>query len=92
MPPPELDTFGRVIGEPPPDNWQSRCGIAYALEDMAPLVPEELIEDLFSFYVPDALGDRAPGVRSRMREAALAAINTHGKVRDKLYQTNEFLI
>ena len=80
LPPPELDTFGRVIGEPPPDNFQSRSGIAYAMECIAPLVPQDQIEELFSFYVPDALGDRSPEVRSRMREAALSAINTHGKV------------
>ncbi|XP_071180493.1 stalled ribosome sensor GCN1-like [Mytilus edulis] len=79
LPPPELDTFGRIIGEPPPDNYQSRSGIAYAMESIAPLVPQDQIEELFSFYVPDALSDRAPEVRSRMREAALAVINTHGK-------------
>lgn len=79
VPPPELDTFGRVIGEPPPDNWQSRSGIAFAMECIAPLVPQDQIQELFSFFVPDALGDRAPEVRSRMREAALSVINTHGK-------------
>ena len=80
MPPPELDTFGRVIGEPPPDNWQSRSGIAFAMECIAPLVPQDQIQELFSFFVPDALGDRAPEVRTRMREAALSVINTHEMV------------
>ena len=50
------------------------------MECIAPLVPQDQIQELFSFFVPDALGDRAPEVRTRMREAALSVINTHEKV------------
>lgn len=76
-----MDTFGRVIGEQPPDEWTSRSGIAMCLTKIAPLLPQELIAPIFAFYVPKALGDRAPEVQSNMRDAALAAVNEHGKVR-----------
>lgn len=79
LPPPEMDTFGRVIGEQPPDEWTSRSGIALCLTKIAPLLPQELIAPIFAFYVPKALGDRAPEVQSNMRDAALAAVNEHGK-------------
>ncbi|XP_029653142.1 eIF-2-alpha kinase activator GCN1 [Octopus sinensis] len=79
LPPPEVDSFGRVIGEPVPDDWMSRSGIALCLTKMAPLLPKHLIAPLFAFYVPKALGDRAPEVQTNMRDAALAAVNEHGK-------------
>ncbi|XP_067680434.1 stalled ribosome sensor GCN1-like [Haliotis asinina] len=79
MPPPQLDQFGRLVEEQPPDMWHARSGIALALHKMAALVPQDSISDLFDFYVPNALGDRNPDVRSQMRDAALACVNTHGK-------------
>ena len=81
LPPPKLDQFGRLIEEQPPDLWSARSGIALALGKMAPLVPVDEISRLFEFFVPRALGDRSVVVRSQMREAALAVINVHGKVR-----------
>jgi hypothetical protein len=81
MAPPVLDNFGRLVEEQPPDDWPARSGIAIALNKLSPLLPEDQIVALFSFYVPTALGDRSPEVRSHMRDAALAAINVHGKVR-----------
>lgn len=81
MPPPVLDNFGRLVSEQPPDLWPARSGIAMAICKMAPHLPQEEIETLFSFLVPKALGDRNTEVRTLMREAALATINDHGKVR-----------
>ena len=80
LPPPKKDEFGRVKEERPPDMWPARCGIALALKHMAPLLPDEEIKTLFNFFVPKALNDRAPMVRSGMRDAALAAVTAHGKV------------
>lgn len=80
MPPPKLDEFGRQVEQQPLDMWPSRSGIALALKHIAPLLKETQIPDLFEFFVPKALSDRAPEVRSGMRDAALCAIQSHGKV------------
>ncbi|KAK7087777.1 stalled ribosome sensor GCN1-like [Littorina saxatilis] len=79
LPPPKVDPLGRKMEEQPPDQWPARSGVAQALAQIAPLLPEEEIGTLFAFFVPKALGDRSAEVRSHMREAALAAINSHGK-------------
>ncbi|CAK8692590.1 unnamed protein product [Clavelina lepadiformis] len=79
QPPPVLDQLGRVISESPPDEYQARIGVAFCLSKISPLLPEDQIESLFSFFVPDALGDRHPEVRSKMLDAALQAVNDHGK-------------
>ncbi|PVD31523.1 hypothetical protein C0Q70_06936 [Pomacea canaliculata] len=79
LPPVQLDPLGRKIEEQSPDQWTSRSGVALALADLAPLLPQDQIRPLFDFFVPTALGDRSPEVRSHMRDAALATINSHGK-------------
>ncbi|KAK7475223.1 hypothetical protein BaRGS_00033527, partial [Batillaria attramentaria] len=79
MAPPKLDPLGRKVEEQPPDQWPARSGVALALAHLAPLLPQDQIQPLFDFFVPTALGDRSPEVRSNMRDAALATINSHGK-------------
>ncbi|XP_076452806.1 stalled ribosome sensor GCN1-like [Babylonia areolata] len=79
LPPAKVDPLGRKIEEQPPDQWPARSGVALALAQIAPLLPQAEVGRLFDFYVPKALGDRSPEVRSHMRDAALAAINSHGK-------------
>ncbi|XP_059138605.1 stalled ribosome sensor GCN1-like isoform X2 [Physella acuta] len=79
LPPPKVDEFGRQVEEQPPDMWQSRSGIALAIKQISPLLTEDQIPELFSFFVPKALSDRSPEVRSGMRDAALSAIQSHGK-------------
>ena len=81
MPPPLLDSFGRVISEQPPDEWPARSGIAMAICKMSPHISEDQVETLFEFFVQKALGDRSPEVRKHMLDAAVAVINDHGKVR-----------
>lgn len=76
-----MDEFGRQVEEQPPDMWPSRSGIALALKQIAPLLREDQIPPLFEFFVPKALSDRAAEVRSGMRDAALCAIQSHGKVK-----------
>uniref|UniRef100_A0A8C2KM20 GCN1 activator of EIF2AK4 n=1 Tax=Cyprinus carpio TaxID=7962 RepID=A0A8C2KM20_CYPCA len=78
-PPPVLDTLGRVISEAPPDQWEARCGIALALNKLAEFLDESQVTPLFLFFVPDALNDRHAEVRRCMLDAALSALNTHGK-------------
>ncbi|KAL4223498.1 eIF-2-alpha kinase activator GCN1 [Mactra antiquata] len=79
MPAPILDEFGRVIPVKQQDDWRARSGVAMALGNLAPILPEEQLLPLFHFYVPKGLGDRHAEVRSQMRLAALATINVHGK-------------
>ncbi|XP_053325705.1 eIF-2-alpha kinase activator GCN1 [Spea bombifrons] len=78
-PPPVLDALGRVISESPPDQFEARCGIALALNKLAQYLDSERVKPLFQFFVPDALNDRHPDVRKCMLDAALSALNTHGK-------------
>ncbi|XP_035021502.1 eIF-2-alpha kinase activator GCN1 [Hippoglossus stenolepis] len=78
-PPPVLDALGRVISESPPDQWEARCGIALSLNKLSQYLGESQVTPLFLFFVPDALNDRHPDVRRCMLDAALSALNTHGK-------------
>ncbi|XP_078730009.1 LOW QUALITY PROTEIN: stalled ribosome sensor GCN1 [Lampetra fluviatilis] len=77
--PPVLDGLGRVVTESPPDEWEARCGVALALAAVAGSLGGERVTPLFRFFVPEALGDRHAEVRRRMLDAALAALNHHGK-------------
>ncbi|CAH1802155.1 unnamed protein product [Owenia fusiformis] len=79
MPPPVLDSVGRVICEQPPDEWPARCGVAQAMRKLSALLSDENIETVMSFMVPEALGDRDENVRQAMREAAVQIVNDHGK-------------
>uniref|UniRef100_A0A672L752 GCN1 activator of EIF2AK4 n=1 Tax=Sinocyclocheilus grahami TaxID=75366 RepID=A0A672L752_SINGR len=56
-----------------------RCGIALALNKLAEFLDESQVTPLFLFFVPDALNDRHAEVRRCMLDAALSALNTHGK-------------
>ncbi|OCT98218.1 hypothetical protein XELAEV_18010449mg [Xenopus laevis] len=78
-PPPVLDALGRVISESPPDQFEARCGIALALNKMAQYLDGSQVKPLFQFFVPDALNDRNDEVRKCMLDAALSALNVHGK-------------
>ncbi|KAJ3604484.1 hypothetical protein NHX12_029224 [Muraenolepis orangiensis] len=78
-PPPVLDGLGRVISESPPDQWEARCGIALSLNKLSQYLDESAVTPLFLFFVPDALNDRHPEVLRCMLDAALSALNTHGK-------------
>ncbi|XP_068166575.1 stalled ribosome sensor GCN1 [Antennarius striatus] len=78
-PPPVLDALGRIISEAPPDQWEARCGIALAMNKLSQYLDECQVTPLFLFFVPDALNDRHAEVRRCMLDAALSALNTHGK-------------
>lgn len=63
-----------------PTPLSPRCGIALALNKLSQYLDEAQVTPLFLFFVPDALNDRHADVRRCMLDAALAALNTHGKV------------
>jgi HEAT repeat protein len=77
--PPLTDSFGRSIANSQVDNYEPRLGVALVLTQIAPLIPNENIEDLAKFFVPEALGDRNESVQSKMLEAGCALVNLHGK-------------
>lgn len=53
-----------------------------ALNKLSQCLDSSQVKPLFQFFVPDALNDRNPDVRKCMLDAALATLNTHGKVGD----------
>lgn len=77
------DKYDRVIVEAV-DLWEGRAGVAVALKQLAPLLNADTVVTLANFFVPDALGDRQVEVRNKMLEAAMAVVNSHGKVRAKM--------
>ncbi|KAF7417549.1 hypothetical protein HZH68_000202 [Vespula germanica] len=78
MIPPKLNDFGRVV-EQPIDTWAPRRGVALALTQIAPLLTSETIQRLVQFFVSTGLGDRNQSVRTEMLNAAVAAVDLHGK-------------
>ena len=79
VPAPIFDHLGRISSAPFVDDWEARAGIAMALEKIVKFIPADEIEELFRFFIPDVLGDRNEKVRKRMQDAAVAAINAHGR-------------
>ena len=77
-----MDPLGRVVKEASPDEYDARCGLAQGLEKLAPFLPPTQIDTLFEFYVHHGLRDRIEEVRKFMLNAAVAAVNEHGKVCD----------
>jgi HEAT repeat protein len=73
------DDIGRVISLPFIDPWQSRCGIAVALEKMSPQLRNKEVDKVFSFFVQNGLADRVEKVRQQMLHASMSALNIHGK-------------
>lgn len=78
MIPGRVDSLGRIV-EKPVDTWEPRQGVAFALEQLAPLLDSDSVCELSVFYVSKGLGDRSDQVRNTMLAAALAAVDLHGK-------------
>lgn len=79
MTPAVRDQYDRIVSAAV-DLWEGRAGVAMALHQLAPLFTSDIVVVLANFFVPDALGDRNAEVRNRMLEAAMAVVNSHGKV------------
>ncbi|CAG8475625.1 4963_t:CDS:10 [Paraglomus occultum] len=78
---PEYDEYGMIIQSSlnKKDPWESRYGLAYALEMLAPKLEKENFESLLNFLiVNEAVGDRNDRVREKMLDVGLALIDAHG--------------
>ena len=82
-PPPQKDAFGRVIVSKFRDPWESRVGVAKAMEQLPKFVDAPRSMDLLKFVIPGALSDSSGEVQSAVMAAAMAAISTHGEVRHR---------
>ncbi|XP_038061522.1 eIF-2-alpha kinase activator GCN1-like [Patiria miniata] len=79
IPPPVLDSLGRVISESPPDRYEARCGVGNTLGKISPYLIRGQVLEMFEFFVSEGLNDRNEEVRQVMLKAATAVIDNHGK-------------
>lgn len=78
-PPPEKDSFGRVVSVQYRDPWECRVGVAKVLAELpAHLSPVETMK-LLQFIIPDCLSDRQSLVHEAMQQAAQTAIAVNGE-------------
>ena len=68
------------------DPWESRVGVAKALEQLSGHLSLEDSMTLLKFLIPGALSDPSTEVQAAMMAAAKAAIGTHGEVRQSGYR------
>ena len=66
-----------MISEAPPDEYQSRIGVAYALKKISPIIPDDQLYTVFTFFVQNGLGDRHSEVRLNNRQYDLFSIRIY---------------
>ncbi len=79
---PEFDQYGMVIAESLDDTdpYPARSAIASCLTCLAPYLQAQQLELIFDFLVKqEALGDRAPEVRSELVQTGTVLIDMHGE-------------
>ncbi|KAI1428707.1 armadillo-type protein [Xylaria sp. FL1777] len=88
---PQLDEYGMPRKADLSDPWEARHGIATAFKELASHLDKTQIDGFLNFLIKSGpLGDQNFMVRSEMLEAALAAVDLHGKALvDKLMETFE---
>ncbi|KAI0813480.1 armadillo-type protein [Xylaria sp. FL0064] len=88
---PQLDEYGMPRKVNLSDPWEARHGIATAFKELASHLDKSQIDEFLNFLIEGGpLGDQNAMVRSEMLEAALAAVDLHGKALvDKLMKTFE---
>ncbi|KAJ3555823.1 hypothetical protein NPX13_g10278 [Xylaria arbuscula] len=88
---PQLDEYGMPRKADLSDPWEARHGIATAFKELASHLDKSQIDGFLNFLIESGpLGDQNSVVRSEMLEAALAAVDLHGKALvDKLMKTFE---
>ncbi|KAI0471162.1 armadillo-type protein [Xylaria cf. heliscus] len=88
---PQLDEYGMPKKADLSDPWEARHGIASAFKQLASHLDKSQIDDFLNFLIESGpLGDQNAVVRGEMLEAALAAVDLHGKALvDKLMKTFE---
>ncbi|KAI0142174.1 armadillo-type protein [Pestalotiopsis sp. NC0098] len=88
---PELDRYGMPKKANLADPWEARHGIAAAFKHLAAHLEKSQLDEFFSFFIEKGpLGDKNPDVRSEMLDAAITAIDLHGRALvDKLMKMFE---
>ncbi|KAI0120993.1 armadillo-type protein [Xylariales sp. AK1849] len=88
---PELDQYGMPKKGDLSDPWEARHGIAVAFKEIAAYLEKAQLDDFFIFLIEKGpLGDKDASVRSEMLDAAIAAIDLHGRAfLDKLMKMFE---
>ncbi|KAI0110733.1 armadillo-type protein [Nemania sp. FL0031] len=88
---PQVDQYGIPRKTDLSDLWEARHGIATAFKELASYLDKSQIDGFLNFLIESGpLGDQNAMVRSEMLEAALAAVDLHGKALvDKLMKTFE---
>ncbi|KFA60741.1 hypothetical protein S40285_04728 [Stachybotrys chlorohalonatus IBT 40285] len=76
----QLDEFGMPKKMDLSDPWEARHGIATAFKELASILDVNQLDDLFDFMIQSGpLGDKNGAVRDEMLDAAVKAIELHGK-------------
>ncbi|KAK2609328.1 translational activator of GCN4 [Conoideocrella luteorostrata] len=76
----QLDEFGMPKKMDLSDPWEARQGIASAFKELTPVLSSQQIVELFNFLIESGpLGDKSDNVRREMLDAAIAAVEIHGK-------------
>ncbi|KAI1331652.1 ARM repeat-containing protein [Xylariaceae sp. FL0255] len=88
---PQLDEYGMPKKGDLSDPWEARHGVAAAFRNLAIHLEKSQIDDFFGFLIEKGpLGDQNSVVRAEMLEAAIVAVNLHGKALvDKMMKTFE---
>ncbi|KAK6065981.1 eIF-2-alpha kinase activator GCN1 [Seiridium cupressi] len=88
---PELDRYGMPKKSNLADPWEARHGIAASFKYLAAHLEKSQLDDFFAFLIEKGpLGDKDPNVRSEMLDAAITAIDLHGRALvDKLMKMFE---
>ncbi|KAK8076513.1 eIF-2-alpha kinase activator GCN1 [Apiospora phragmitis] len=86
-----FDAYGMPKKTDLADLWEARHGVAAALKTLAPCLQKDQVDDFFGFLIEKGpLGDRDSNVRGEMLEAAITAIDQHGRTLvDKLMKMFE---
>ena len=79
VPPPKKDSFGRELFIDYHDPWESRMGVAKAMEHVPKFVEPSLVMEFLQFVLPGALSDSNSNVQDAIMTAAKVAISTHGE-------------
>ncbi|CRK37054.1 hypothetical protein BN1708_007308 [Verticillium longisporum] len=76
----ELDQYGMPKKLDLADPWEGRHGIGSAFKELSPHMKKQQLDPFFDFLIQKGpLGDQNAAVRSEMLEAAIGAIDYHGK-------------
>ncbi|KAI8964275.1 ARM repeat-containing protein [Daldinia sp. FL1419] len=88
---PQLDEYGMPKKTDLSDPWEPRHGFAAAFRELAAHLEKSQIDGFFNFLIDGGpLGDQNAAVRGEMLDAALVAVDLHGRaLLDKLMKTFE---